>query len=542
MTDEDTQTSVERAQSTSNVDTERDGSAVAMDRRSVLKATGATAAAATGVAGSAGASTLASVTKENFTIQSWDGTELGATLYIPPESGPRPSVLMTHGWGAARISPLTVGKAMNYAQNGYAVLTYDSRGFAQSEGTVGLNGPRETKDAQRLIDFLANETGQYGVEVAKDGADNPRVGMDGISYAGGIQYQVAEADDRLDAMVPRITWNDLSYSLEPNGVIKIGWLSALLGLGQLNTLLDSDADVTEDLTDWYLDAVQTNEVPAEAQEAFRERSVAYKDEVGVPTLLMQGWNDSLFNPTEALDTYEKLQSEGTESRLLFYKGGHDLSEVTVSFENRDRMNDHAVAWMDQHVRGQDAEVPQVTNWLEQRGTWREDEQFPPADTSRETYELSNTGTGSERIEQWSWWHDDTVTYEWTVDEDIEVIGEPRIELAVDVHGPEAILFTELFHNGDNINGMDQPYRVESSGSKRLTFDYPAIQEFVSAGDTVALEVSVSNIWYFDSRDSDGLPVRPRDSRRLLPQRPDGGGGESESGSDDEDDEDCWLFC
>jgi ABC-2 type transport system ATP-binding protein len=537
MTDDSTNT---QGDSQRTSETETQGAAVAMDRRTVLQATGATAVAATGMAGSAGASKLASVTKERFTVESWDGTELGATLYIPPERGEHPSVLMTHGWGAARISPLTVPKALNYAKNGYVVLTYDSRGFAESEGTVTLNGPNETKDAQYLIDWLANETGQYGVEVETDGADNPRVGMDGISYAGGIQYQVAVNDDRLDAMVPRITWNDLSYSLEPNGVIKIGWLSALLGLGELNTLIDPDAQVTEDLTDWYLEAVQTNEVPPAAREAFTQRSVAYKDEIGVPTLLMQGWNDSLFNPTEALDTYDKLQAEGTESRLLFYKGGHDLSEIGVSFENRDRMNNHALAWMDQHVRGEDTTVPQVTNWLTQRETWREDEQFPPADTSRESYALSNSGTGSARLEQWSWFHDDAVTYEWTVDEDIEVIGEPRIDLTLDVHGSEGIIFTELFHNGDNINGMDQPYRINGSGTYDISFEYPAIQEFLSAGDTVGLEVSVSNTWYFDSRESDGVTVRPAGSRLVLPQRPDDGGGETDS--EEEEDEDCWLFC
>ena len=105
---------------------------------------------ATGLAGSAGARKRASVSKERFTIESYDGTELGATLYVPPERGPRPSVLMTHGRGAARSSPLTVPKAMNYAKNGYAVLTYDSRGFAESKGTVELDGPKETHPPGQL--------------------------------------------------------------------------------------------------------------------------------------------------------------------------------------------------------------------------------------------------------------------------------------------------------------------------------------------------------------------------------------------------------
>ena len=511
-----------------------------IDRRTVLK-TAATAAAVTaggaGVSGSAGARSTASISFERTTIESFDGTELGATLYVPPERGPRPSVLMTHGWGAFRQSPITVPKATEYAKNGYTVLTYDSRGFSSSEGTVGLNGPNETRDAQRMIDFLANETGQFGVDVALDGPDNPRVGMDGISYAGGIQFQVAAADDRLDAMVPRITWNDLEYSLAPGGVVKSGWLTALLGLGEINTLFDDDADVTDNLSRWYEQSIENNEVPDEAIEAFRSRSVAYEDGIDTPTLLMQGWTDSLFNPTEALDTYRQLQESGTESRLLFYEGGHDLTELTVDFSDRGRMNDHAVRWMDQHVRGGATDVPQVSNYLPQRDRWREDAQFPPADTTTEIYELADGGEGSSaELEQgWGWWTDEAVTYQWTAEEDIELIGEPTIDLTVDVAGPEARLFFELFHDGDNINGLDQPILVDSSGRHDLRVQYPAIQEFVTEGDSIGLEISVTNPWYLDSRESEGATIDATNSRLHLPQRPDENAPEAE-------DDDCWLFC
>lgn len=516
-----------------------------IDRRTVLKSTATAAAVAAGgvgVSGSAGARSTASISFERTTISSYDGTELGATLYVPPETGPRPSVLMTHGWGAFRQSPITVPKAKEYAKNGYTVLTYDSRGFSSSEGTVGLNGPRETKDAQRMIDFLANETGQFGVDVALDGPDNPRVGMDGISYAGGIQFQVAEADDRLDAMVPRITWNDLEYSLAPGGVVKSGWLTALLGLGEINTLFDEDADVTDKLSTWYKKSIENNEVPDDALEGFKSRSVAHKNGIDTPTFLMQGWTDSLFNPTEALNTYRQLQDAGTESRLAFYKGGHDLSELAVNFSDRGRMNDHAVRWMDQHVRGQESDVAQISNYLPQRDRWREDEQFPPADATTESYELANGGNGaSAEIEQgWGWFTDEAVTYQWTAGDDLELIGEAQIDLAVDVDGPEARLFFELFHDGDNINGMDQPIRIDGSGRHEVSVRYPAIQEFVNEGDSIGLEVSVTNPWYLDSRESDGTTIDATNSRLHLPQRPDPNPPEDEG--EDEDDDNCWFFC
>jgi len=512
----------------------KNGNYGGVSRRTVLKTTGiavtAGGLATQSVAADNRPATTAqlrsesSVSKEDLRIESWDGTELGATLYIPEGDGPHPSVLMTHGWGAFRQSPLTAPRALNYAKNGYVVLTYDSRGFASSEGTVTLNGPNEIKDTQELITWLANRK-----EVATEEADNPWIGMDGISYAGGIQFQAAAVDDRLDALIPRITWNDMEYSLTPNGVIKVGWLSALLGLGEFNTLLDSDAELTDDLSDWYWHAVSENEVPNEALEFFSDISFAHDDEIDTPTFLMQGWNDSLFNPTEALHSYRELQDAGVDSRLLFYEGGHDLTEVTVSFDDRERMSTDAVAWMDKHVRGEDIDIPPVQNYLPQRDEWREDDSWPPEDIEHLTYHLADaTRDGSNEIEQgWFFSGDEEVTYKWTVDEDIEVIGEPVIDLTIDVHGPEARLFFELWHNGSNINGMDEAYRLDS-GTQEFSVTYPAIQWFLSEGDTLELNISVSNTWYLDSRDSKGVTIQPNASSISIPQRPDGDGNNDQN--------------
>lgn len=482
-----------------------------------------------------GARASSSRTKSKQIIESWDGTELATTFFTPKAAGPHPAVLMTHGWGSTRTSPLTRVKAENYAKNGYAVLTYDSRGFGKSSGTVEMNGPKETKDAQHLVTWLANRP-----EVATEAADNPWLGMDGVSYAGGIQYQLDAVDHRLDAMIPRITWNDLEYSLAPNGVIKIGWLSALLGLGSVGTILDGDAEITDDLYDWYWYALEENDIPPGATEVFEDRAVSPAD-LETPVFLMGGWNDTLFNPGEALASYEALRDAGIETRLCLYEGGHDLSEVTVSFSDRGRMNSQALDWMDRHVRGLESDVPAVQEYLPQRETWREDGQWPPEDVAQETYALSDAGVdGSHDIEQTGWWNwsgDDTVTYEWTAQEDIEVVGQPEITLTVDVHGPEARLFFELEHDGDAVNGMTEAYRLPYSGTQTIQFTYPGIQRFVSAGDTIGLSVSVSDTWHLDSRTGEGVTIDPHGSSLTLPQRPDDG----HSGGD-EDDDDCWLLC
>ena len=133
---------------------------------------------------------------EELTIDSFDGTTIEASLYEPAGGDPQPAILMTHGWGGTRADREPLAEL--YASNGYVVLTYDSRGFGDSGGAVGVDGPNEVGNAQRLLTWLADRE-----SVRTDGEGDPRVGMDGYSYGAGIQLMTAIADDRLDALVPR---------------------------------------------------------------------------------------------------------------------------------------------------------------------------------------------------------------------------------------------------------------------------------------------------------------------------------------------------
>ena len=52
--------------------------------------------------------------------------------------------------------------------------------------------------------------------IAQDAPGDPKVGMIGGSYGGQVQFAAASPRPRIDALIPIITWNDLSYSLAPN--------------------------------------------------------------------------------------------------------------------------------------------------------------------------------------------------------------------------------------------------------------------------------------------------------------------------------------
>ncbi len=111
------------------------------------------------------------------------------------------------------------------------VLAYSARGFGRSGGLIHLDAPDyEVADAQKLISYLATLP-----QVELDGPGDPRVGVAGSSYGGGLALMLAGADRRVDAVGADIAWNDLQQALFPNaaggepGVFKKQWAGELFG-------------------------------------------------------------------------------------------------------------------------------------------------------------------------------------------------------------------------------------------------------------------------------------------------------------------------
>ena len=93
--------------------------------------------------------------------------------------------------------------------NGYNVVTWDPRGEFGSGGVLHLDSPDyEGKDMSAIIDMVSTLS---SAQLDKTG--DPRLGMVGGSYGGGIQLVTAAEDHRIDAIVPGIAWNSLLTSL-----------------------------------------------------------------------------------------------------------------------------------------------------------------------------------------------------------------------------------------------------------------------------------------------------------------------------------------
>jgi ABC-2 type transport system ATP-binding protein len=177
---------------------------------------------------------------------------------------------------------------------------------------------------------------------------DPRVGMVGGSYGGGIQFAVAADDARLDTIVPLITWNDLTYSLDPNntaqtvgvttstpGAIKLAWGLGFSAEGVADGLENSQGDPMRlygcpNFADWVCPALvtagTTGYFQPDAIAAARHASVAsFMSKIKIPVLLMQGENDTLFNLNEAAATYKALKAQGTPVKMVWHSWGHSGS-------------------------------------------------------------------------------------------------------------------------------------------------------------------------------------------------------------------------
>jgi len=137
---------------------------------------------------------------------------LDVTIYIPETARetPAPAVLLPHGFGGSKRSVDRDAKEL--AERGFVALAYSARGHGNSSGSIALNAKdAEVADASHLLDFLAAQW-----TVAKDAKGDPKVAVAGASYAGALALLLAGTDDRVDAIAPVMTYNDLEQSLIPN--------------------------------------------------------------------------------------------------------------------------------------------------------------------------------------------------------------------------------------------------------------------------------------------------------------------------------------
>ena len=158
---------------------------------------------------------------ESRQVNIWsDGTRMSGTVFYPQGLTSRdklPAIILCHGWGGLRLH-LNAAIAPLFAEAGYIVLTFDYRGWGDSDSRLVVRGTMpgpdnnrevtvrarairelvdpfdQTEDIRAALDFLSGEPG----------VDTNRIGLWGTSFGGGHVVYVAAKDSRVRCIVSQV--------------------------------------------------------------------------------------------------------------------------------------------------------------------------------------------------------------------------------------------------------------------------------------------------------------------------------------------------
>lgn len=144
-----------------------------------------------------------------------EGTRMGGDVFVLKSASAEqklPTIVMAHGWGGTAAALRR--EAIAFAQQGYFVLTFDYRGWGESDSRVILTAPapkekmagkfmaevREVREVVDPIDFGTDWLNAIHWVAGEKQADMNRLGLWGSSFSGGLIVYAAERDSRVKAI------------------------------------------------------------------------------------------------------------------------------------------------------------------------------------------------------------------------------------------------------------------------------------------------------------------------------------------------------
>jgi ABC-2 type transport system ATP-binding protein len=388
---------------------------------------------------------------------------------------------------------------------GYNVVTWDPRGEYSSGGQLQIDSPEyEARDVSAIISWVATQP-----EVLLDGQDSaldPRMGMVGASYGGGIQLVTAATDHRVDAIVPTIAWNSLNTSLYKSQSFKSGW-GTLLSTVLVLTLARTNpkilpATIYGDLTGSLTQA---------DQDLLAERGPDFLlSQITAPTLLIEGTVDTLFTLAEANANAQALMNN-VDTKVIWFCGGHGLCTNDLFNTGGVLIEKRTLEWLDRYVKD-DSAVPTGPQfeWVDQRGQHLSSASYDL--TPSEPVVLSSTKTqtlplapflgagglfgvlpiGSSRAISalnYTTPAATTTTY---------VVGAPHLSFTYSGTGSGDHLYAQLVDSstGQVLGNQVTPIRVTLDGTERVAdIDLEMVAQTLKPGQKVTLQVFGSSASY-----------------------------------------------
>jgi pimeloyl-ACP methyl ester carboxylesterase len=296
----------------------------------VLASFAAVTVCAGATSGASAASRAGGPATKELTITVSDGTDLACAFALPGGTQPAggwPGVILFHGLGQSHADLAPIGTAL--AQFGFASVACDARGTGGSGGRFGLEGPKEVQDARDLFAWLA----------ARPEVSNTQIGALGLSLGGAQVWNAAAAGVPFKAIVPAITWTSLGSALNPHNVPKTGLLGILSRVVPLSHWDPALLQTAQTLLQGQVTPAVTS-----VEAARSSRSHLYT--LTVPTLLLQGRHDFLFDMDQAIAAWKLLAGP---KRLYLGDLGH--APATNPAGEQPGYVAEAAAWFSHYLAG-----------------------------------------------------------------------------------------------------------------------------------------------------------------------------------------------
>ncbi|WP_018658047.1 alpha/beta hydrolase family protein [Actinomadura flavalba] len=315
-------------------------------------------------------------------VASFDGTKIVTHFFAArgvPAGAKAPTVLLGHGWGGRGATDPAAGELGMLLGAGYNVVTWNARGFG-SPGEAHVDRPEvEGRDVRKLIDWTAAQP-----EVRLDEPGDPRLGMAGGSYGGGIQLVVAGMDARVDAIVPTVAFSSVRRSLYRDEVFRAGWgLSLCLG-GMLN-----GNRIAGPVVQGCLEGLVSGTLSPKIDQWFQGAGAGdLVKNIKAPTLVLQGTVDTLFTLREGLEFSERIKKNGVPVKTVWFCGGH--GQCVTKPGPADHLGKLTLAWFDRYLKKNTATgTGPAFEYVDQDGVYHGAAAYPPPSAGK----LTGTGKG-----------------------------------------------------------------------------------------------------------------------------------------------------
>lgn len=251
--------------------------------------------------------------------------QLAGILHIPDDiaaTGPRPAIIVLHGFGGNKDGPTHIGECRLYESLGYIALRFDMRGCGESEGPAGrVICLEQVEDVRNAVTWLA----------AQENVRPDAIVVSGQSFGGAVAIYAGAVDERIAAVVSIGGWGNGARKLEWQNRAPGAW-DRLLGLLEEGRRLREETGETLMVKRW--DVVPVPEpirhllppgcimdFPFDTPQSvydFRPEDVVARI-APRPFLIIHGANDSVTTTAEALSIF---QAAAGAPELAIFKGNH----------------------------------------------------------------------------------------------------------------------------------------------------------------------------------------------------------------------------